>query len=172
MGKKWADIIPAGLKGIGRFLDESERHGLAEMPVRLLAVVDDPGNKYGARWVVSLAYLDTGEKVAMGLKKNAYRDMQMAAAAATLKAGDEISLLTVTQDPEHNDAYVFADADPELVSAVCTMTGESLETLLAIEPWSADDEAEAELEAEAEVPAPAPEPIKGETLARAQARRG
>ncbi|MGD0783423.1 MAG: hypothetical protein ABSA30_11250, partial [Candidatus Aminicenantales bacterium] len=59
---KWSETVGTGLAGLGRFLDKDERHGLADMPVRLLAIHDDPLNRFGARWVVSLAYLDTGEK--------------------------------------------------------------------------------------------------------------
>jgi hypothetical protein len=169
---KWSETVGTGLKGMGRFLDKDQRHNLAVLPVRLLAVHDDPTNRFGARWVLTLAYLDTGEKVALGLKRNPVRDGIMNAARAKLADGETFDPIIITQD-EKNDAFVIADASDEQIDAVIASTGaDSLADLMAIEPWSAEDDADADAVADAPdsaaVSAGEPTVVPGEKLAKAR----
>ena len=159
---KWSETIPAGLGAVGRFLTADERHGLATMPVRMLAIVDDPANRFGPRWVVSLAYLDTGEKVALGLKRNPVRDGQMEAGRKALADGEVFDpmICEVVETKAGNETYSFRDATDAEIAAIVAMTGAgSLAALLAIEPWSEDDEADAAAAEDGE-------PIAGQKLGK------
>ena len=163
---KWSAVAPAGLGGIGRFLEKDERHALVSNPVRLLRVVEDNANRFGARWVLGLAYVASAEKVALGIKKNSFRDMQMDAARTALTDGETFDPVIIEQRPE-DEAYVIRDAtDVELDAVVAAAGADSLADLLAVEPWSEDDDA-GETEGDA-APTPEPEPIPGEKLRKAR----
>ena len=140
---KWSETVGTGLAGLGRFLDKDERHGLADMPVRLLSIHDDPLNRFGARWVVSLAYLDTGEKICIGLKRNPTRDGMLEGARAALAKGEvfEPILIKLAETKNGNETYAFSDAPDEMLAQVVAQSGaDDLAALMAIEPWTPDDD--------------------------------
>ena len=167
---KWSETVGTGLAGLGRFLDKDERHGLADMPVRLLSIHDDPLNRFGARWVVSLAYLDTGEKICIGLKRNPTRDGMLEGARAALAKGEvfEPILIKLAETKNGNETYAFSDAPDEMLVQVVAQSGaDDLAALMAIEPWTPDDDETDDTPASE--PAAEPAALPGEKLRKADA---
>lgn len=69
-----------------RFVDGDERLDLIDRPLRIVQVTHEPQARYGPRWVVTVAVLDTGEMVGIGLATNSTRDTFMAALREGLDA--------------------------------------------------------------------------------------
>ena len=113
MARKIADFAPPSLADLGTFLDADQKQAIAGLPLRLLSITDDPGNRYGPRWIVSVADPDSGEKYALGFAHNVYRDRVMRSLADAIEAGEEFDAITVekvTPEKGGNAFWTIRDA--------------------------------------------------------------
>jgi hypothetical protein len=58
----------------GTYIDGADREGYVDRPMRLLGVQHEAQARFGPRWVVEAAMLDSGEKVLIALAGNQTRD--------------------------------------------------------------------------------------------------
>jgi hypothetical protein len=91
------DMAPSG----ARYVDGDEREPYMGRAMIMHRVINEPNARYGPRWVVEAALLDSGEIIALGLAANPYRDAQLGAARAALIAGDEIDPVVLYRDTDH-----------------------------------------------------------------------
>lgn len=117
---KVADYAPASLADLGTFLDADEKAAIAGFPLDLAAVLADPGNRFGPRWIVSVVDRATGEKYALGFATNATRDRAMVALRDALDAGtefDPIAIEKVMPEKGGNPFWIIRDATAEEIAA-------------------------------------------------------
>lgn len=117
---KVADYAPASLADLGTFLDADEKAAIAGFPLDLAAVIADPGNRFGPRWIVSVIDRATGEKYALGFATNATRDRSMTALRDALDAGttfDPVAIEKVTPEKGGNAFWIIRDATAEEIAA-------------------------------------------------------
>ncbi len=115
MGVKIDKLTANPAADAGRFVNAAERADLAGQPLRILSVRDDEHNRYGARWLVSVVVIETGEKVALGFAKNAARDSASPTLAAVIAevgpdGTDPVVLMRQTPAKGGNSFWTFADA--------------------------------------------------------------
>lgn len=116
------DHAPTG----ARYVDGEERHGYIDRPMRLVAVTHEPNAKFGPRWVVTAAMLDTGEEIAIGLAANGYRDRQLGGVQRVLQDGEGFDPVCLFIDPNvdgHPWAFRTAEAD-EIAAATTALPAE------------------------------------------------
>ena len=83
------------------YVDGPDREPYIGRPCIIKGVQDDPKARYGPRWVVEVAMLDSGEVIALGLAKNAWRDRVMGGIAAALDDGEDIDPVVLFRDADH-----------------------------------------------------------------------
>ena len=94
---KLEDMAPSG----ARYVDGDEREPYMGRAMVIHRVISEPNARYGARWVVEAAMLDSGEIIALGLAANAYRDAQLGAARSAILAGEAIDPVILYRDADH-----------------------------------------------------------------------
>ena len=99
-GKNGVNIESLAPSGAA-FVDGSDRDPYIGRPCIIKGVQDDPKARYGPRWVVEVAMLDSGEVIALGLAKNAWRDRVMGGIAAALDDGEDIDPVVLFRDDAH-----------------------------------------------------------------------
>ena len=62
----------------GTYIDGADREGYIDRPMKLIGVQHEKAARYGPRWVVNAAMLDSGEKVLIALAGNPTRDTMFA----------------------------------------------------------------------------------------------
>ena len=129
MPRRFEEAVPTGFGDIGRFVDGDERRELAGEPLRLDGVMDDPYGKFGARWIVSAVVLATGERIAIGLAKNANRDRQLASLRDTLADPTDEGIEPVvleSRKPAHggNAFWTFRSATDDELAGVASTTAD------------------------------------------------
>lgn len=142
-----ASVVPSPADR-GTYVDGEERTRLAGVPLILRRIDYEPAARFGPRWVVSVAIVETGEIVAIGLKANPTRDTIMAAIKA--------HLLDDTAEP----------IGPVVLEKVPTAGGES--EVWTFRDATADDVTPAPSFAKGDDEAPAPE--AGPRLAKGRAK--
>ena len=83
------------------YVDGADREPYIGRACVIRGVQDDPKARYGPRWVVEVAMLDSGEAVAFGLAKNAWRDRVMGAIMSALDDGEDIDPVVLFRDSAH-----------------------------------------------------------------------
>jgi hypothetical protein len=58
----------------GTYIDGADREGYVDRPMKLIGVQREGAARYGPRWVIEAAMLDSGEKVLIALAANQTRD--------------------------------------------------------------------------------------------------
>lgn len=86
------------------YVDGSDRDPYIGRPMVIQRVIDDPEARFGPRWVVEVALLDSGEIIALGLSKNPWRNRLMAALALAISDGEDIDPVVLFKDTEHMGA--------------------------------------------------------------------
>lgn len=121
---KLSAVIPTNpAADAGRFVNSEGMHDLMGRALRIVDIREDNTNRFGARWLVSVVDLGTGEKIALGLKRNPARDSILPAVKAVLddEGADGIDPVCLTREtPEKggNSFWTFRDAaDSEIEAA-------------------------------------------------------
>jgi hypothetical protein len=86
------------------FIDGPDREPYIGRACVIQRVIDDPKARYGPRWVVEAAFLDSGEVVALGMGKNPWRDQVMGGLALVLSDGESIDPVVLFRDTDHMGA--------------------------------------------------------------------
>ena len=115
---KIEESAPSG----ARFLTASERHGYAGRPAIIQTVKFDPANKFGARWLIELTYLDSGEIVQTGMGDNPYRSRMFGNIAALIEQGTAIDPVVLFADESaaskgHSAPWAFRSATDDEIAA-------------------------------------------------------
>lgn len=58
----------------GNYIDGADRDGYVDRPMKIIGIQRQTQSKFGPRWVIEAAMLDSGEKVLIALAANATRD--------------------------------------------------------------------------------------------------
>lgn len=117
MAAKWSDV--AGIREwTAPFLSEDEKRAAVGSVFRLIYLHYDPENMFGARWIVGVIDVASGNRYTIGLRSNPVRDAQFRAAQKALDAGVEIGPVVFLEVPTRSGqmAYAFADATDDQVN--------------------------------------------------------
>lgn len=104
----------------GRYIDGDERDAYVDRPMKLTGVNFEPRGKFGPRWIVGAAMLDSGELVAISLADNPTRQTWFSAVREDLQndgadAYDPIVLFRQAPAGGGNSFWTFRTATTEEV---------------------------------------------------------
>jgi hypothetical protein len=127
----------------GTYIDGADREGYVDRPMKLIGVQRESAARFGPRWVIEAAMLDSGEKVLIALAANATRDTMFTQvrddlAADGADAYDPVCLYR--QDREGGNAFwtLRSATDDEIEAAALS----DLESPEDDEPTGSDDPGE------------------------------
>ena len=106
------------------YVDGDEREGYMGRAMLITHVTHEPNARFGPRWVVEVAMLDSGEAIALGLASNAYRDRQLGAVASLLADGGDVDPVVLYRDEAHNNSWAFRSAEDAEIEAAGKLAGE------------------------------------------------
>ena len=92
------------------FVDGADRDEYMGRPMLIHGVTHEPNARFGPRWVVEVALLDSGEAIALGLTSNPHRDRLMGTVRAALDEGTDIDPVILFRDEAHRGSWSFRSA--------------------------------------------------------------
>jgi len=117
------------------FVDGAERDDYMGRAMLIHGVTHEPNARFGPRWVVEVALLDSGEAIALGLTSNPHRDRLMGTVRAALDEGTDIDPVILFRDEAHRGSWSFRSAtDAEIEAAGKVAAGEDEEPATEPEP--------------------------------------
>jgi hypothetical protein len=132
----------------GTYIDGADREGYVDRPMRLLGVQHEAQARFGPRWVVEAAMLDSGEKVLIALAGNQTRDTMFGQVREALDADGadafEPMCLYLQDRPGGNSFWSLRSAtDAEVeAAALADLTDPADEGDEPDEPTGSDDPGE------------------------------
>ncbi len=107
------------------FVDGPDREPYMNRAMLIHGVTHEPNARFGPRWVVEVALLDSGEAIALGLASNAFRDRLLGSVREAVSDGESIDPVILFRDEAHNGSWSFRSAtDAEVEAAGQAAAGE------------------------------------------------
>lgn len=108
-------------ENVGRYIDGDERDQYVDRPLKLIGVQHEPSARFGPRYLISAAVIDSGEKVAISLAENPTRRSMFDQVRADLEADgadayEPVCLYRQSPDKGGNAFWTFRSATPDEIA--------------------------------------------------------